>query len=97
MATIIPPTVGRVVWYYAAAGVTTPLAAIVAAVLSENVVNLGTFGSDGQPFPLSSVPLVQEGQTPPASGGYCAWMPYQIGQAHQHGHGRHGAAPPPAG
>ncbi len=80
---MIKPTVGRVVWFYkfnTNAGHQGPLAAIVAKVFSDRGVNLMVIGEGGVPFSETSVQLVQEGDEIPQAS-YCAWMPYQLGQA----------------
>jgi hypothetical protein len=79
---MIKPTVGRVVWFWPKMQARTeqPLAAIVASVHSDTMVNLGVF--DGYSIPVShtSVFLFQgEGLRPESA--FCEWMPYQIGQA----------------
>lgn len=94
MSTTIPPTVGRVVWFYpstnsAQAGFASPdegrpLAAIIARVWNDRMVNLTVFDANGVPHSRTSVPLVQDGQDAPALGYYASWMPYQIGQAKKH-------------
>lgn len=87
---VIKPTVGRVVWFYPqGSGQSTgaqPLAAIVAHVWSDTCVNLAIFDANGKPIdkPPTSVLLVQEGTEVPSGGGYCTWMPYQVGQAKKH-------------
>lgn len=91
MSTKITPTVGRVVWFYPAANQQSadfsppaagqPLAAIVVAVKSEEVVNLTVFDAMGFPHARINVPLLQEGQETREGGFYATWMPYQIGQA----------------
>lgn len=82
---MIIPTVGRVVWFYPAGHCDgeQPLAAIIAHVWSDTCVNLAIFGQDGSPVlnPPTSIQLLQEGDVPPSGGRYCAWMPYQVGQA----------------
>lgn len=87
---LIPPTVGRVVWFHPAANgaeagfappaAGTPLAAIVARVWSDTCVNLTVFDANGAPHSRTSVLLVQDGQPAP-DGYYCEWMPFQKGQA----------------
>lgn len=87
---LIPPTVGRVVWFHPAANSAesgfappaagTPLAAIVARVWSDTCVNLTVFDANGAPHSRTSVLLVQDGQLVP-DGYYCEWMPFQKGQA----------------
>src|SRR6266481_1667828 len=88
---MISPTVGRVVWYrpgpYDRSGSTMtihedgqPLAAIVAYVWSDALVNLTVSDHNGTPHSRTSVTLHQgEGECP--SSPYCEWMPYQKGQA----------------
>jgi hypothetical protein len=81
---MIKPTPGRIVWYYAGEDFTypqtagEPLAAIVAKVISDNCVNLTVIDEDGHTRPMPNVPLLQAEDREPASGSYCAWMPYQI-------------------
>lgn len=88
---MITPTAGRVVWYFKSpnenesgfarpANEATPLAAIIAYVHSDRMVNLTVFDANGVPHPRTSVPLVQEGDEIPG-GSHCEWMPYQKGQA----------------
>ena len=97
---MIKPTVGRVVWYYPsttaypeitdksgrpiATSGDQPLAALVASVHNDRLVNLGGFDADGRTFSRLSVILMQEGDQVPKTGSYCTWMPYQIGQAKKH-------------
>ncbi|NWG25673.1 MAG: hypothetical protein HXY30_14875 [Pseudorhodoplanes sp.] len=57
-----------------------PLAAIVAHVWNERLINLCAFDSHGVPLPVTSVPLVQDGDPKP-EGFFAEWMPYQKGQA----------------
>lgn len=85
----IPPTPGRVVWYYpystsdgsiVPADNGQPLAAIVARVWSDTCVNLAIFDASGNHHSRTSVLLVQPGNPRPDHG-FCEWMPYQIGQA----------------
>lgn len=87
----IEPTVGRVVWYYPAknepsgAASAGPFAAIVARVLPNGThVNVMVIDPEGVPSNRTHVRLVQEGEELPAGDPYCAWMPYQIGQARRH-------------
>lgn len=82
---MITPTIGRVVWFHPASNEASSLqpicAAIVARVWSDTMVNLAVFDADGKSHSCTSVPLIQDDQTPPALGYYCEWMPYQKGQA----------------
>ena len=89
--TKILPTVGRVVLFtpsrltgdgrFAHIDGRKPLAAIVAHVFNDGLVNLAVLDSNGTPFSRTSVPLVQEGEPKPEHGYFCEWMPYQTGQA----------------
>jgi hypothetical protein len=88
---MISPTPGRVVWVYHAGGSSfvlpddgQPCAGIVARVWHDRMVNLAVFDANGQSFPMTSVILVQEGDTAPEHGVYATWMPYQVGQAKKH-------------
>lgn len=82
----IQPTPGRVVWYYPAPhdGIAQlngqPLAAIVAGVHNDNLVNLAVFDAYGNSQQRSNVHLVQPGNERPNSA-HATWMPYQVGQA----------------
>lgn len=83
---MIKPTVGRVVWYYPAPGdslvhsLGQPLAAHVANIHSDRLVNLMVIDAMGIPHARPSVVLIQDGDPMP-NGPYCVWMPYQKGQA----------------
>lgn len=84
---MIKPTVGRIVWFYNDAihnrivQRDQPLAAIVAYVWNDRLVNLHVIDADGVYHPVTSVQLVQEGDVYPTEGMRCEWMPYQVGQA----------------
>lgn len=95
---MIEPTVGRKVWYRPSAadkagnfGMKTagdqPLDATVVAVWGPRTVNLAVLDANGNPFTRTSVPLLQDDDTPPTNaageiqGGYAEWMPFQKGQA----------------
>lgn len=80
---MIKPTVGRVVWYWPSGGdnVTTndavqPLAALIAYVWNDTIVNLAVFDHNGKAFNKTSVLLRDDPLSDCAS-----WMPYQLGQA----------------
>lgn len=83
MSQIISPTPGRVVWFYPADhdGIgrlnNQPLAAIVAGVHSDNLVNLAVFDAYGNTQQRSQVHLVQPGEATPDHA-HAAWMPYQV-------------------
>jgi hypothetical protein len=91
---MIKPTVGRVLWFtpsvawatendvaYGAVG--EPLAAIVAHVINDRMVNLAAFDQNGKPFNATSVPLKHGDDEDfiPEGSFYATWMPYQKGQA----------------
>lgn len=89
-APFIPPTVGRVLWFYpsqrtgesdfarhAAGG---PYAAIIAHVLDDSMVNLTVFDANGVPHSRTSVPLIHVDDMV-ADHAFCGWMPFQKGQA----------------
>jgi hypothetical protein len=61
-----------------------PLAAIVAHVFRDDLVNLTVCDSNGVPHGRTSVPLMQAGEAKPEHGYFCEWMPYQVGQAAKH-------------
>lgn len=88
----IPPTVGRVVWFYPSlntgeAGFEQnldgePLAAIIARVWSDQLVNLTVFDAAGRAHTRTSVALVQDlGTKDRPAIAFCTWMPFQKGQA----------------
>jgi hypothetical protein len=89
MTQVISPTPGRIVWYTPAphdgigqiAG--QPLAAIVAGVHSDRLINLAVFDAYGNTQQRSNVTLVQPGDAVPDSA-HATWMPYQVGQAAKH-------------
>jgi len=92
---IIPPTVGRKVWYTPSdddrrGSVTEkamevngeePLDATVVAVWGERLVNLAILDIYGNLHARRSVTLLQAGDPVPERGRYARWMPYQLGQA----------------
>lgn len=95
---VITPTVGRKVWYRPSKHdqqgpvpmqcvVGQPLDATVIAVHGDRCVNVLVTDMVGRQFPVLSVTLVQDGETPPSDGEgvpfgrYVEWMPYQKGQA----------------
>ncbi len=82
---MIPPTVGRSLWYRAGTADTfphkdnAPLHSNLCGVNDDGTINLAVFGFDGSgPYARQNVVLVQGGE--PAPGQAC-WMPYQQGQA----------------
>ena len=78
---MIQPTVGRVVWFYHSGEPENPMAAIVAKVLDDRLVNLMAITHEGHPHPRQSVALLQDNDVPGERLEWCAWMPFQKGQA----------------
>lgn len=91
---MITPTPGRVLWVfsngnqYDATGKAfsisdpdQPLAAIVAFVHSETVVNVAAFDHLGRACRFSSIPIIDQCEDKPETGVYACWMPCQLGQA----------------
>lgn len=86
---LIKPTIGRVVWYWPPGRPHTeqPNAAIIAFVHDDQVINVAGFDHDGQLFSVHNVLLIQDPESygNPSGGGWCKWMPYQVGQAMRNG------------
>ena len=87
---MIKPTIGRVVWLWPSAELATeiayrdktlPLAATVAYVWSDCLVNLAAVDQNGRQFHLNRVQLVQGSDQCTPGGTYCEWMPSQKGRA----------------
>lgn len=83
---MIKPTPGRVVYFLPALEQRDPngqpLAATVAKVIDDRVVNLTVHAADGTTYPLQHVTLLQDGdELPDPNQAYAFWMPYQKGQA----------------
>lgn len=90
---LIPPTVGRVVWFYPSANSAEggfarhadgggPYAALVAHVWSDYMVNLSVFDANGTPHSRTSVTLLHDDEQAASSdNAFCMWMPFQKGQA----------------
>ena len=87
---MIIPSNGRIVWYTPSKigdeiisqhDKTKPLAAMVVHVWGDRMVNLAVVDSDGVWHVRTSVTLLQDDDPKPESGCFCAWMPYQKGQA----------------
>jgi hypothetical protein len=86
---IIVPTIGRIVWFWDLARdihdpYAQPEAAIVTYVHHDHMVNLSVFSPNGENRARTSVLLCHEGSARPDNGGFCEWMPYQVGQAKKH-------------
>jgi hypothetical protein len=86
-APFIKPTVGRIVHYTPSRDDLdlrndgAPLAAVIAKVWSDSMVNLAVFAPTGLPRPRSGVRLLQPGEQAPDVCHYCEWMDFQKGQA----------------
>lgn len=84
---MIKPTPGRVVWYTPNDDDPTPkfkgepLAAIIARVKTDRMVNLLVIRADGITYGRHDVTLIQDDDKQPVGGRFCQWMPYQKGQA----------------
>ena len=83
---MIEPTVGRVVLYTPATGEgfntgnQTQFAALIAAVNTDDTINLAVFDAAGNQHARQNVPLVDA----PQEGAHARWMSYQLGQAAKH-------------
>lgn len=96
MAHIIPPTIGRKVWFRPN-GVNVignkivqiidpdqALDATVVCVVDPQTVHLLVVDHVGETHAAAGIRLVQPAagdNTPPDGTCYCEWMPYQVGQA----------------
>jgi hypothetical protein len=80
----IVPTVGRVVWVIRpleTLDIKQPEVGLVTYVHGDGrYINVAGFNSNGTPFSLKSLYLVQDGEAKPEHNFAC-WMPYQKGQA----------------
>lgn len=84
---MIKPTPGRMVLFFPAAHEnmptidSQPLAAVVCGVVDDRTINICAFDAGGQPQPRRGIALLQDEDVSPTDQSYCAWMPYQVGQA----------------
>jgi hypothetical protein len=81
---IIPPSIGRVVWYYPDGkeyGNEQPHAALVAYVWDDRNVNLAAFDQNGNSYSVLEVRLLQGDEKARDDESHACWMPYQLGQA----------------
>ena len=83
---MIKPSIGRVVWFYKNGKTQRdiggqPNAALIAFVHSDSCINIGYFDANGIAQSETSVQLEQEPGDSDWSSSFCAWMPYQVGQA----------------
>lgn len=86
---LIKPTVGRVVWYWPSLATLTvrcmfsndptqPMAAHIAYVWHDRMVNLVAYDHEGNVHALPSVSLIQPGEDVPEGRDFCQWMPHQV-------------------
>lgn len=61
-----------------------PLAALVAYVFDDRLVNLTVSDHDGNTYARQNVQLVQEADAKPDGVSFATWMPFQVGQAKRH-------------
>lgn len=73
---MIKPTVGRAVHFYLN---DLPLAATIAYVHNDRLINIGYLDTNGNHKNQTSVQLVQDDDMPISF--HCRWMDYQIGKA----------------
>jgi hypothetical protein len=88
---MIKPTIGRRVWFRVneatakARNITVfddqPLDAGIVYVHSDRMVNLSVTDHFGVQHAVTSVDLIQDGDSTENRGMWCEWMPYQTGQA----------------
>lgn len=86
---VIEPTIGRIVWfhpngalpYIAQHDVNQPLAAIVAYVWNERLINVRAIDQDGNSHAVTTVRLLQDSDVATDGCQYAEWMPFQKGQA----------------
>lgn len=103
---LIPPTVGRVMWFYQKGQrfQEQPMAATVAHVWSDTCVNAGITDREGKPYanPPTSIRIVHDGEEVPVDNkglvkeNFLMWMPYQVGQAKKHAEPGKATEPGPA-
>jgi len=88
---VITPTIGRKVWYWPnendikieymeSLDSAQPFDATVVFVHNLREVNLFVVDHNSNSYDRCGIPLIQPGDEKP-DGGYCEWMPCQIGQA----------------
>jgi len=77
---MIKPTIGRVVLVNRGKSDQRE-PALVSYVHNDRCINVGGFDSNGQPFSLCSLQLLQDDDKPMNPGSFAEWMPYQKGQA----------------
>jgi hypothetical protein len=81
---VIPPTPGRIIWIRNREGRvhagSQPETAIITYVWNLRSINVHGWDANGEPFQITSLVLVQPGDSAPDFT-YAEWMPFQIGQA----------------
>jgi hypothetical protein len=77
---MIVPTIGRVVLVHR--GMSDQAEpAFVCYVHSDRLINVAGFAGTGEPFAITAIQLVQEGDEIMDVKRYASWMPYQIATA----------------
>ena len=76
---MISPTIGRVVIVQRGKPEAQPSGwpALVNAVHSDRLINAAGFDEHGSHVSFQSITLLQDDDTPPETGPYAEWMPYQ--------------------
>lgn len=82
----IKPTIGRVVIIQRGSTDAQPdgWPAFVNKVHGDRCINAYGANEWGTAVAFSSIPLLQDDETPPETGPYAEWMPYQKAQAAKH-------------
>lgn len=81
---MITPTIGRVVWVIRPSetlDIKQPEVGLVTYVHGDRCINVAGFNSNGTPFSLTSLMLLQDDDAKPEGSNFACWMPYQKGQA----------------
>lgn len=84
MSNPISPTIGRKVYWREGAGQPVNDATII-DVHDKSTVTVKVTMRNGERKVWHNVPIVQDNGHAPASGGFCHWMPFQLGQVQASG------------
>ncbi len=76
---MIPPTVGRIVYFWLEAKQREPIAAIITKVIRDDLIYLTCFHPNNIPEAYIDIPINHEVKSYP----YADWMEYQKGQANK--------------
>ena len=80
---MITPTVGRVVWVirpHVTLDIKQPEVGFITYVWNDRMINVAGFNSNGVPFAVTSLGLLQDDDKKPEHD-FAVWMPFQKGQA----------------